>query len=187
MHFIEIVIIAIGLAMDAFAVSLSAGTNSETAGFRPTFRLSFHFGLFQFMMPVIGWYAGIQIANYIEDFDHWIALILLSYVGIKMIKSGFDKTGSLRKNDLSKGKSLIILSIATSIDALAIGLSLAFLKVDIWYPAVVIGIITGLLSLIGVRLGNTLGFKFGKKMEILGGIILILIGIKIVLEHLGVI
>jgi putative Mn2+ efflux pump MntP len=103
-----------------------------------------------------------------------------------MIKSGFDETVSSRKDDVSKGKSLIILSIATSIDALAIGLSLAFLKVDIWYPAIVIGIITGFLSLIGVRLGNTLGFKFGKKMEILGGIILILIGIKIVLEHLRV-
>jgi len=186
MHIIEIVIIALGLAMDAFAVSLCAGTNSETAGFRPTFRLSFHFGLFQFLMPVIGWYAGIQIADYIEDFDHWIALILLSYVGIKMIKSGFDNTGNIKKNDISKGKSLIILSIATSIDALAIGLSLALLKVDIWYPAIIIGIITGFLSLFGVRLGNRLGFEFGKKMEIMGGIILILIGMKIVLEHLAV-
>lgn len=187
MHFIEIVIVAFGLAMDAFAVSLCAGANGETSGFRPAFRLSFHFGLFQFLMPVIGWYAGIQIANYIEDFDHWIALILLSYVGLKMIKSGFDKTGNERRSDISRGKSLIVLSVATSIDALAIGLSLAFLKVDIWYPAIIIGVVTGLLSLAGVRLGNKLGFKFGKKMEIMGGIILILIGIKIVLEHLNVI
>ncbi len=187
MHFFEIVIIALGLAMDAFAVSLLAGANGDTKGFRPAFRLSFHFGLFQFLMPVIGWYAGIQVAGYIENFDHWIAFALLSYVGIKMIKSGLDNSGKFAKHDLSKGKSLVMLSIATSIDALAVGLSLALLKVDIWYPAVIIGVVTGVLSLIGVKAGNKLGVKFGKIMEIIGGAILILIGIKIVLEHLGII
>ncbi|MBN1633566.1 MAG: manganese efflux pump [Ignavibacteria bacterium] len=185
MHTIEIVIIAFGLAMDAFTVSLISGTNSNTRGFRPAFRLSFHFGLFQFMMPVIGWYAGIQVVSYIEDFDHWIALILLSYVGIKMIISGLDSAEKFNKNDLSKGKSLVLMSVATSIDALAVGLSLALLKVNIWYPAVIIGVVTGMLSLIGVRIGNRVGVKFGKSMEVIGGVILILIGIKIVFEHLG--
>lgn len=187
MHIIEIVIIAFGLAMDAFAVSLLAGTNGNTRGLRPSFRLSFHFGLFQFMMPVIGWYSGSQIADYIKDFDHWIAFALLSYVGIKMIKSGLDNSGMYAKHDLSKGKSLVVLSVATSIDALAVGLSLAMLKVDIWYPAVIIGVVTCVLSFIGVKVGNKLGINFGKIMEIIGGAILILIGIKIILEHLGII
>jgi len=185
MTFIEIVLIAVGLAMDAFAVSICAGTNELTKGKRPTFRLSFHFGLFQFFMPVIGWFLGTGIQKYIEDYDHWIVLILLSYVGIKMIKSGFDKNSEIEKGDLSKGLNLVMVSIATSIDALAVGISLAMLQSGIWYPSIIIGVITAGLSVLGVQLGNKLGSKFGKRMEILGGIILVLIGIRILITHIA--
>jgi len=186
MGLIEILLISVGLAMDAFAVSICAGTNELTRGKRPTFRLSFHFGLFQFMMPVIGWLLGSGVYKYIEVFDHWIALGLLSLVGVKMIKSGFDKNSDLKSGDMSKGMNLIILSFATSIDALAIGISFAMLQTEIWFPSIIIGIVTATLSVIGVQLGNKLGKKFGKKMEILGGIILILIGIRILVEHIAI-
>lgn len=185
MTFVEIVLIAVGLAMDAFAVSICAGTNELTKGKRPTFRLSFHFGLFQFLMPILGWLLGSGIQKHIEDYDHWVVLILLSYVGIKMIKSGFENNPDVGKSDLSKGIKLIMVSVATSIDALAIGISLAMLQTDIWYPSIIIGIITAGLSVAGVRLGNKLGSKFGKRMEIIGGIILILIGIRILITHIA--
>lgn len=186
MGLIEILLIAVGLAMDAFAVSICAGTNKLTNGRRPTFRLSFHFGLFQFMMPVIGWFLGTGVQSYISEYDHWIAMILLSFVGIKMIKSGFDKNEISKNGDLSKGMNLLILSIATSIDALAVGISFAMLQTEIWFPSVIIGIVTACLSVLGVQLGNKLGTKFGKKMEIIGGIILILIGIRILVSHIAI-
>ncbi|MCX7833570.1 MAG: manganese efflux pump MntP family protein [Ignavibacteria bacterium] len=184
MTYFEIVLIAIVLAIDAFVVSLAAGTNVKVRGARPLFRLSFHFGLFQFLMPIIGWLIGYEISIYTSAIDHWIVLILLSYIGIKMIISGLGEDKKTSSPDPSKGMTLLILSIATSVDAFAVGLSLALLNVSIWYPAVVIGIITASLSAIGVRSGNSLGIKFGKKMEIVGGIVLILLGVKIVLEHL---
>ncbi|MBI5402285.1 MAG: manganese efflux pump [Ignavibacteriae bacterium] len=185
MTFLEIVLIAIGLAMDAFAVSICAGTNELTKGKRPTFRLSFHFGLFQFLMPIFGWFLGSGIQKYIEDYDHWLVLILLSYVGIKMIKSGLENYPDVGKSDLSKGMKLVMVSVATSIDALAVGISIAMLQTDIWYPSMIIGIITAGLSVAGVRLGNKLGSEFGKRMEIIGGIILILIGIRILITHIA--
>lgn len=184
MHLFEVLLIAFSMAMDAFAVCLGAGTSAQTSGLRPTFRLSFHFGLFQFIMPVIGWLAGTTIVNYIADFDHWVAFGLLAFVGIRMIRSGLDANVEEQTNDPSRGWSLILLSIAVSIDALAIGLSLALIGVTIWLPAVVIGVVTGLVSWLGLRLGNVLGGKFGKRMEIAGGIVLILIGVRIVVSHL---
>ncbi len=184
MGIIEILFISLGLAMDAFAVSICAGTNELTRGKRPTFRLSFHFGLFQFFMPIIGWSLGSAVYKYIETFDHWIVLILLSFVGIKMIKSGLSKKSNLKSGDMSKGMNLIILSIATSIDALAIGISFAILQTSIIFPSIIIGIVTACLSILGVQLGNKLGMKFGKKMEIAGGIILILIGLRIFVQHI---
>jgi putative Mn2+ efflux pump MntP len=184
MGFIEILIIAVGLAMDAFAVSLGAGTSGLAVGPRAAFRLSFHFGLFQFMMPVIGWFLGVHIAGAIESFDHWIAFGLLTFVGARMIHAGFDPEGQTYTADPSRGLTLVMLSIATSIDALAIGLTLAMLQVRIWYPSVVIGIVTGGLSLAALRLGSQLGARFGKRMEIAGGLILVLIGLRIVISHL---
>lgn len=183
MSFFEIFFIALSMAMDAFAVSLGVAAARQCEGPRPTFRLSFHFGLFQFLLPVIGWFAGMTVEHYIQSFDHWLAFGLLAFVGGRMILAGFRTEEESRKNDPSRGWNMILLSVTVSIDALAIGLSLALINVDIWYPAVVIGIVTGLMSLIGLRLGSKLGEKFGKRMEIIGGLVLILIGVRIVISH----
>jgi len=184
LNFLEVLLIALSMAMDAFAVCLGAGTQQQASGPRPTFRLSFHFGLFQFLMPVVGWFAGTTIVRYIAAYDHWVAFALLAFVGVRMIRSGLEDNIESPKNDPSRGWSLVMLSIATSIDALAIGLGLAIIGVTIWYPAVVIGVVTGLISWLGLRLGNKLGERFGNRMEIIGGAILILIGVRIVLAHL---
>ena len=184
MNFIEILLIALSMAMDAFAVCLGAGAQERTSGPRPTFRLAFHFGLFQFLMPVLGWFAGATIVRYISAYDHWVAFGLLAYVGGHMVWAGFHSEEEQKKNDPSRGWNLVLLSIVVSIDALAIGLSLGIIGVIIWVPAVVIGIVTGLVSWLGLRLGNKLGEKFGKRMEIIGGIILILLGVRILMAHL---
>ena len=184
MSFLEIALIAVGLAMDAFAVSLVAGASGHAKALRPAFRLSIHFGLFQFLMPIVGWIVGMSIASYISSVDHWIALSLLAFVGIRMIQSGMNPEEKHLRDDPTQGFTLIMLSIATSIDALAVGLSLAMLEVNIWYASVVIGIITAVLSLTGTRLGDQLGSRFGQRMEIVGGMILIAIGLRILVSHL---
>ena len=184
MNFFEILLIALSMSMDAFAVCLGAGTHERTTGPRPIFRLSFHFGLFQFFMPILGWFAGTTILRYISAYDHWVAFGLLAFVGIRMIRSGFNPNSNGQKSDPSRGWTLVLLAFATSIDALAIGFSLGLVGVTIWYPAVVIGLVTGLVSWLGILLGNRLGAKFGKRMEIIGGIILILMGVRIVLAQL---
>jgi len=176
--------IAVGLAMDAFAVSLGVGASGQAVGGRAAFRLSFHFGLFQFMMPVIGWFLGVRIALLLSSVDHWIAFGLLAFVGVRMIRSGWDSNGESLSADPSRGLTLVVLAVATSIDALAIGLSLGMLRVKIWYPSVVIGVVTSRLSLLGIRLGARLGARFGKRMEIVGGAILSLLGLRILLSHL---
>ena len=186
MSFIEVLILAFGLAADAFAVSIAAGSTGATRSSRSMFRLSFHFGLFQFIMPILGWLAGLSIEKYVQSFDHWIAFGLLTYVAIHMIRSA--RTGnepSMRK-DPSKGKLLIILSVATSLDALAVGLSLALLKISIWYPAVVIGVVTGVTSFVGILLGQRFAKKFSKWAAEVGGVLLILIGIRILLAHYSI-
>ncbi len=170
--------------MDAFAVSLSAGTAGHASSPRPIFRLAFHFGLFQFMMPVIGWFLGNNVAPFIESVDHWIAFALLAFVGGRMVRSGFNSEEESFKTNPTKGMTLVMLSIATSIDALAIGLSLALVGVSIWYPSVVIGVVCAAFCVIGTRVGHHLGETFGKRMEIIGGIVLILIGLRIVLSHI---
>lgn len=134
-------------------------------------------------MPVIGWYLGSTVEPLIAEIDHWIAFLLLAIIGGKMIKAAFSKQKELQSSDPSRGIKLIILSIATSIDALAVGFSLALLRYNIWYPSILIGIITAVLSLIGLFAGNRLGNKFGNIVEVCGGVILISIGIKIVLTH----
>jgi putative Mn2+ efflux pump MntP len=177
---IDIIIIAVGLAMDAAAVSLAAAASGFAKDGRAVFRLAFHFGLFQFIMPVIGWGLGIGFVSYLKAFDHWIAFGLLVFVGGRMILSGMDGSQTAHKKDPSRGMTMVMLSIATSIDALAIGLSLAMLDVNIWYPSVMIGIITGGLSLVAIGIGKRLGVLFGKRMEIVGGLILVFIGSRIV-------
>ncbi len=184
MNFFEILLIALSMSMDAFAVCLAAGTQARTAGLRPRFRLSFHFGLFQFVMPIIGWFGGMTLERYIASFDHWLAFSLLAYVGARMIISGWRSNTEALGPDPSRGWSLFMLSVATSIDALAVGFSLGLVGVIIWYPAAVIGVVTGLVSLLGLRLGNRLGVKFGKRVEIAGGAVLVLIGVRILLTHL---
>jgi manganese efflux pump family protein len=184
MSLAEILLIAVGLAMDAFAVSLGVGTTQFADTARPRFRLAWHFGLFQALMPTLGWLVGTTVARFIAPFDHWIALILLSFVGVRMIRSGLSTEVESHPTDPSRGGTLVMLAVATSIDAFAVGLSLAMLSVPIAYPAVVIGVVTATLSLIGLLVGNRLGKTFGKRMEIVGGVILIAIGIRIVMSHL---
>jgi len=182
--FASLFLIAVGMAMDAFAVSLGIGTTRQASLPRPIFRLSFHFGLFQFFMPILGWLAGNTIASLISRFDHWVAMGLLTFVGVRMIRSGLDPESETYRSDPSRGGMLVMLSVATSIDAFAIGLSLSMLQVDILLPSVVIGVVTAGLSLTGLLIGHKLGTKFGKRMEILGGVILIGIGLRVLITHL---
>ncbi|MCP3872857.1 MAG: manganese efflux pump [Desulfobacteraceae bacterium] len=182
----EIIIIAIGLAMDASAVSLAAAAAGFAKDGRAIFRLSFHFGLFQFLMPVVGWFLGISFVSYFKVFDHWIAFFLLAFVGIRMIIEGMNKDSESQKKDPSKGMTMVMLSVATSIDALAVGLSLAVLDVSIWYPSIMIGVITTGMSIVAIKIGVKLGVMFGKRMEIFGGIVLLIIGGRILFSHLMV-
>lgn len=184
MDFWTIILIAVGLAMDCFAVSLGIGTTATARRPRSIFRLVFHFGLFQGLMTILGWLLGSTIVGYISTFDHWIAMALLGYVGGKMIWEGIHPEEEQKTSDPSRGRHLILLSIATSIDALAVGLSIAMLDVNVIYASLVIGAVSLILSLIGLMTGNFLGTKFGKRMEILGGIILIGIGLRVVITHL---
>lgn len=184
MSFIEIVLIALGLAMDAFAVCVGAGTTRFINGPRPVFRLVFHFGLFQALMPVLGWLAGVRIERFIAAFDHWIAFGLLAFVGARTIRAGLDPNDDAVVTDPSRGGALVMLSVATSIDAFAIGLSLAVLRVDVFFPALVIGLVAAGLSLVGLSIGSRLGKLFGKRMAVIGGVILIAIGARVVLSHL---
>jgi len=183
---VNISAIAIALAMDAFAVSIVAGVNLKDVSFRQTFRLSWHFGFFQALMPVIGWGAGLSIRSYIEKYDHWVAFILLTMVGIKMIREAFqhEKDEKLQK-DPTKGITLVVLSVATSVDALAVGFSISMLNVSIWLPAVIIGIVAGMFTIIGLQIGKRIGSatRLGLYAEIAGGIVLFAIGLNILHEH----
>ncbi len=186
MSFPVILGFAFALAMDAFAVSLGLGLSLVRATAVQTFRLAFSFGLFQFMMPVIGWGAGTTLVKLIERFDHWVAFLLLLGVGGKMIFESLKGGEYLKaqKSDPTRGLSLFVLSIATSVDAMAVGLSLAALRVAVVYPAVIIGLVAFLMTAVGMKLGPLVGRVVGKRAELAGGIILILIGIKILADHL---
>jgi putative Mn2+ efflux pump MntP len=179
-----ILLIALGLAMDVFAVSLGVGTSRYGTAWRCRLRLAYHFGLFQGGMTFLGWLAGTQIANWISSFDHRVAFGLLAFVGIRMLKSGFSSAEESHPVDPSRGMTLILLSLATSLDALAVGLSLAFLEIKILASSLIIGGISLALSLIGTAFGHFLGSRFGKRMEIAGGLLLIAIGVRIIITHL---
>lgn len=185
MNFFLVIGVALALAMDAFAISVGISLSSEGVTKRQTFRLAFHFGFFQFMMPVIGWLAGQSILEYIQAVDHWVAFGLLLFIGARMIYESFRSREMIkkRKTDPSKGFSLFTLSVATSIDALAVGLSIAVLHEVILYPAAVIGIVAFLMTVLGIKSGPLLGRMIGKRAELLGGLILILVGIKILSGH----
>lgn len=184
MSIIGVMGIAVGLAMDATAVAIATSIMLGRVNGRQVFRFAFHFGLFQAAMPVIGWLAGRGLREYIESWDHWVAFVLLALIGGKAIADvlrGEEEDANVR--DPTRGLSLIVLSVATSIDALAVGLSLALLHVTIWYPAAVIGVITAGLTVCGMLLGSRVGRRFGLRVRVLGGVILIGIGVKILIEH----
>ena len=178
--------ISVGLAMDAFAVSIVAGLAVAPVTPRQMFRLAFHFGLFQFMMPIIGWLAGREVVVYISAYDHWAAFGLLALVGGKMLLEARHEKEPDRSVDPTRGLMLVALSVATSIDALAVGLSMAFIRVSIWIPSVVIGLVAATLSAIGIGFGSRLGPRWGRWAEFLGGIVLLLIGVRILLSHLAI-
>jgi manganese efflux pump family protein len=182
--FLTILVIAVGLSMDAMAVSLGVGTTEHVNDRRSKLRLAMHFGIFQCLMTLLGWLAGSAVAQFISALDHWVAFALLAYVGVTMIRSGSRPEVVSYKTNPSKGNMMVMLSVATSLDAMAVGLSMAFLRVNILYPALVIGVVTFGLSIAALFLGNKLGDKFGKKMEIIGGIVLIGIGMEILVTHL---
>lgn len=184
MDLLTTLVISVGLAMDAFAVSVGVGTTQLAKSIRPVFRLSFHMGLFQGLMTVLGWLAGANIERFISAIDHWVALGLLAFVGLRMIRSGLNPEIDKGQPDPSRGGTLIVICIATSIDAFAVGLSLAMIQAHILSSALWIAIVTLLLSLTGLFAGDRLGLHFGKRMEIFGGLLLNGIGLRIVLTHL---
>jgi len=176
--------VALGLAMDAFAVAIVAGLTLAAVTPRHVFRLAFHFGLFQFLMPVLGWFVGRWLASYVATYDHWLAFALLSYVGGKMLVEAFRGEEPGSRLDPTRGLLLVTLSVATSIDALAVGLSMAFLHLSVWGPAIVIGMVAAGLTAIGVAFGNRLGQRIGRWAEAGGGCVLLLIGARILVMHL---
>lgn len=183
MDTITLLAIAVGLAMDAFAVALGAGITLDEITGRRTFRLGFHFGFFQFMMPVVGWLAGRSVHRWIAALDHWIAFALLGYVGTKMIVEALRPREERQFVDPTRGWTLVTLSVATSIDALAVGLSLALLGVNIWYPSLVIGLVAGGLTSVGMHLGKRVGRLWGRRAEVIGGLVLWGIAVRIMVGH----
>lgn len=189
MTFLEVMFLAVGLSMDAFAVSMASGAQLTIFDKKKAFKMAFFFGFFQALMPTIGWLLGLTFKNCISTYDHWVAFILLTFIGGKMLYESFDRECEVKDNKISPFKTLplTILAIATSIDALAAGLSFSMLKMSIIMPAVIIGLTTLTFSFVGVKIGNKSNKCLEKKAETVGGIILILIGLKILLEHLSVI
>ncbi len=186
MDFSTILLIAIALAVDAFAVAMATGAVLPRVGFRHTFRLAWHFGLFQAGMNVLGWIAGLTVQGYIERVDHWLAFGLLAFVGGRMVVEALGSGDEERKvADPTRGKTMLLLSVATSIDALAVGLSFSLLDLSIWLPAVIIGVVATILTAVGIHLGHFVGSKsrLGPASEVVGGIVLIGIGVNILREH----
>ena len=184
MNFAELFIIAIGLSMDAFAVSVCKGLSVPKIRLRHTITAGLYFGGFQALMPFIGYLLGSRFENVVKQYDHWIAFILLGIIGFHMIKESREKEE--KELDCSFGfGSMFPLAIATSIDALAVGVTFAFLKVDVIPAISFIGVTTFVLSAIGVKIGNVFGLRYKSKAEFVGGAVLVLMGLKILLEHLG--
>lgn len=185
LEFVSVLLIAVGLAMDAFAVSICKGLAMKEPGFRQMLIIGIWFGGFQALMPVIGYLMGNAFYDLISDYDHWIAFGFLAVIGLNMIVESFSKKDEEMDADIGM-VTMLILAIATSIDALAIGITLAMDNTDIVSSSAVIGVVTLMISMIGVKIGSKVGSAFGRRAELLGGIILIGIGTKILLEHLGV-
>ncbi len=184
MEFITVTVIALALAMDAFAVSIASGTIYKKLKIKYAFRIALFFGTFQAAMPLIGCSAALTISEYIKTFDHWVAFALLTAVGIKMIYESFKIKPANQSFDPSNLLVLLILSVATSIDALAIGFTLSIITSSVITAAIIIGLITFLLSYIGILVGSSIGHFFESKIEAIGGLVLIAIGLKILIQHL---
>lgn len=180
-----LLILAIGVSMDAFAVSICKGLAMKQIKFKHMLIVGLWFGGFQALMPLIGYFLGIQFETYITAYDHWIAFILLAFIGGNMIKEALSNEEETADASLAV-KIMLVLAIATSIDALALGVTFAFLQVNIWEAVSFIGVVTFLFSVAGLKIGNVFGTKYKSKAEFVGGVILILLGIKILLEHLGI-
>ena len=184
MTFTELFLLAVGLAMDAFAVSVCKGLALPRIDMKKALAAGLWFGGFQALMPLLGYLLGSRFASYIADFDHWIAFVLLALIGGNMIRESF---GDEEEADVSFGlRDMLPLALATSIDALAVGLTFAFLSVRVLPAVTLIGVGTLVISMAGVKLGNLFGARFRGKAEFAGGLILILLGVKILLEHLGI-
>lgn len=183
MKFIELFLIGVSLAMDAFAVSVGKGLSVKRVQPRHALSAGLWFGGFQALMPIIGYFLGCSLAHIVERVDHWVAFGLLALIGLNMIRETI--SGDDEGQDADFGfRKMFVMAIATSIDALTVGVSMAFLNVDIWIAATVIGVVTFALSAVGVSLGNRFGAKVGSRAGILGGAVLIALGIKILIEHL---
>ena len=188
MSVFEIILISIGLAMDAFGVSIGKGLSMPVSENGRKVTLAFLFGLFQFLMPVMGWLIGRQFIDVISEWDHWIIFGLLGYLGIAMIREGLsDETDEDDDKRFLGVWEMMMLSVATSLDAMAVGLTFAFMPINVWEASTMIGVITFGISLIGIYLGKFMGQFVGRYADILGGGVLILIGTKILLQHLGII
>jgi putative Mn2+ efflux pump MntP len=186
MSLILVLGLAVALAMDCFAVSMGLACALKGLTVRQSVRMAFFFGAFQFGMPVLGWLAGENVVRFTSGFDHWVAFGLLAVIGGRMIYDSFSLSDEEKacRPDQTRGARLLVLSVATSIDALAVGLTLGVIKAGILYPAAVIGIICFVMTIIGARLGPVIGRAVGKRAELLGGLILIGIGVRILVEHL---
>jgi UPF0059 membrane protein vpar_1218 len=184
---IEIILISAGLAMDAFGVSIGKGLTMPVGENGRKVTLAFLFGLFQFLMPLIGWLIGLQFIDVIADWNHWIIFGLLGYLGIAMIREGLSDDDEDDDKTFLGVWEMMMLSVATSLDAMAVGLTFAFLPINVWEASATIGVITFGISLVGIYLGKFMGRFVGKYADIIGGGVLILIGTKILLQHLGII
>ncbi len=190
MNFLVVLGIALALAMDAFAVAIGVSLSMRGCTPAQSVRLGLHFGLFQFAMPILGWAAGRTVVGAIQAYDHWLAAGLLVFIGGKMMVEAFKKAGSEGEAgasclDQTRGRRVLVLSLATSLDALAVGLGLAALRVPVVYPALVIGIVAFALTVVGTKLGPILGRWAGKWAEIAGGLVLLAIAVKILVDHLS--
>jgi len=183
MNPLTVILLAVALGVDAFSVAIGVGAADDRKSWKPVLRLACAFGLFQFAMPLAGWLAGLTIVDIIAVYDHWVAFILLAYVGGKMIWEGLRRERDEKKADQTRGFPLLLLSVATSIDALAVGFSFSILKAPILLPAVIIGMVCFLMTAVGMIFGKVLAKLFGRKVEVFGGVVLIAIGVKIVIEH----
>lgn len=183
----EMLLLSIGLGMDAFAVAVCKGISMKKMNWKKAIIIGLYFGGFQALMPAVGYFLANSFEELVTNIDHWLAFILLSIIGIEMLKNAFSKDSEKSYNDNVKFKSMVVLALATSIDALAVGITFTLLKVNLITALISIGIITFILSVIGTKVGNKFGDKYEKNAEIAGGIILILLGTKILLEHLSII